>query len=514
MRKWVWLAAAAGLYSATPVVADVPPPSQAAVGVTASNADSDLMADATVAGQKTAAGDAKGAQADLEVLVHGKAFAAASPQAQAYVLAQLTDADGASADYPDAIAHWTTVGDLMPAMKSAGDYWRMMALLTYLGDKNDLAVDAYVQWVGIAPGDIYEFTGDFVGDLVRRARRLPDDHRRYRKLLEALWQVHYEPKDDLFMGENTRLQLFEIRAQAGDDAGARALLATFKRPDTVIALRSDNRYRRLIVDAPGFSDFKAVEDRYIEGLKAANAPGQLRTSVALGYALIDANRLSEALAVLDTAISEAQKTPPAPEEADQVKWLMDTRMRVLRHLGRWDEVVAAEIQARDTALKENLDLVSQKINLGGIYYALGRPKDALAEVADIKPDQASVYGQMSAEEVRACAYAQLGDAKALKASLDLMRTHADEAAGPLRAAMLCADDKDGAAAALIARLDNPDERNAALLGLQTYLSDPHETSFEQQLDARETAVENRPDVKAAIAKYGVIETYPEFSPPH
>lgn len=510
MRKWAWLAMAAGVSLAAPAMgaaaspASPPPP--------AASVDSDLTADAAAARLKAESGDFKGARADLEALIHGKNYALASPKVQAYVLMLVTTAEAEDGAYDDATSHWKAFGELMPTAKTTADYWRMMVALAYPGHAYDLAIDAYIQYVSLAPDKIYDLTGDFVDSLVRHARTLADDRVRYRKLLETLWQVHYEPKDNLFVAEYTRLQLLELLANDGDDARARALLATLNAPGSVIALRSDNRYRRLLADAPGFSDFKAVQNRFIDRLKAMDGPGQLRVQVALGYELNDADRLSEALALLDRAIGDAKKTPPPADQADQVKWLMDTRMRVLRHLGRWDEVVTAEIEARDAALKENRDLVSQKINLGGIYYILGRPKDALAEVADIKPGQASVYGQMSAEEVRACAYAQTGDIKALKASLELMRRHADEAPEPLRAALLCADDEDGVAALLVARLDNPDERNAALVTLQTYLPDPYETAFEQQLDARMAKVNGRPEVKAAIAKYGVIETYPAFSP--
>ena len=69
---------------------------------------------------------------------------------------------------------------------------------------------------------------------------------------------------------------------------------------------------------------------------------------------------------------------------------------------------------------------------------------------------------MAAEEVRACAYAQLNDQSSLAKSLDYIRSHATDGYGPTRSALLCANDLDGLAAITIARLDDPLLRNDTL----------------------------------------------------
>jgi hypothetical protein len=93
-----------------------------------------------------------------------------------------------------------------------------------------------------------------------------------------------------------------------------------------------------------------------------------------------------------------------------------------------------------------------------------------------------------------------------------MRTHNSEAPGLLAAALTCAGDEDGAAALLIGRLDDPDQRNGELVSDQDYLPAPHPTVYDQAVDVHVRNILKRPDVRAAIAKYGVIESYSAFAP--
>jgi hypothetical protein len=90
--------------------------------------------------------------------------------------------------------------------------------------------------------------------------------------------------------------------------------------------------------------------------------------------------------------------------------------------------------------------------------------------------------------------------------------HRDDAAGPLRAALQCADDQDGLAAIIIERLDDPLTRNTELAFVQAYLPEPHPTPYDNVMLDRLHAVLARPDVHAAIARYGVVESYPVFPP--
>ncbi len=202
------------------------------------------------------------------------------------------------------------------------------------------------------------------------------------------------------------------------------------------------------------------------------------------------------------------------DQRENLRWALDYRNRVLWRMGRWDEAIATQAKARDSATASGGDSVSQRINLADLLYLRARPREALGELTGVTNDTASDFGLMEAEEVRACSYAQLGDRERLKTSLDTLRTHRDDAPNPLRAALECADDEDGLAAMIIARLDDPLTRNDELGALQIFLPEPHPTDFEALMNKRLDTVRNRADVRAAIARYGVVETYPIYAPSH
>ncbi len=508
MRKLTWLAAAAFLAAATPAIAlaSTTPPATSDTG------DSKITTTIKAALAKLDAGDVKGAEKDLAALVNDPALAAAPPLNRSQALFLLGLCERLDEHPEAALKHFAAAGDAYPDLRNQA-YWIEVARANYSLEHYAEVGDALANAVTVDPEDANDVSTEFLWVALRELKKLKDGGAHRRQLLEALYQAHYDPNAAPTAGEAMRVDLFELYAEAGEDAKARAMLPTFATPDSVVALRADNRYRRLVVDDPDFKDFAAIQDNNIRHLRNRQAAGSLPVSEALAQALMTANRLPEAMDVVENALRIGDLAPQTgDDEGDTTKWLLDTRTRILEKMGRWDEVEAAQVKARDAALKEGVDLVSQKINLADLYNRLGRPQDALKELGDLHNDGASVYGQMVAEQVRACAYAVLGDKDRLKASLDLMRTHNSEAPGLLATALTCAGDEDGAAALLIARLDDPEQRTGELVSDQDYLPAPHPTVFDQKVDVHVKNILKRPDVRAAIAKYGVIESYPAFSP--
>ena len=508
MRKWVWLAAAAVLAVATPSLADT----GSAMPTSSATDDTAVKAALDTANTRFEAGDIKGAESDLTALIKDPRFHNALPETQADVLWSLAACENRSGASDDALKHMADARTIYPDIRGEA-YWVEVAYIDRRLNRDADLGDALTAAVTSEPERVNAISGSLLFETLRRLKKLKDGDARRRQLLEALAQAHYDPDRAPTDGEALRLQLFKIYVAAGEDAKARALVPTFIAPDTVITLRADNRYRKLVIDDPNFSDFKAVQDSYINGLRSREAAGGAPVAQVLADALMKANRLPEALKVIDDALALGDLAPGARSElGDQAKWLLDSRRRVLELMGRWDEVEAVQIRARDAALKEGRDLVSQRINLADLYNRLGRPQDALKELSTFRPEDASIYGQMVVESVRACAYAGQGDKDRLKASLDTLRAHKDQAPGPVTEAVVCAGDEDGAAALLIARLDDPDQRSHELFDDQDYLPAPHPTAFDQMIDDHMKHILRRPDVQAAVARYGVIESYPAFAP--
>ena len=108
-----------------------------------------------------------------------------------------------------------------------------------------------------------------------------------------------------------------------------------------------------------------------------------------------------------------------------------------------------------------------------------------------------------------CAYVQLKNAAKAGESLQYMKAHARDGVLPLQGALVCAGDADGLAKALIESLEDPERRATTLLGMQTYRDSPApQSAWTKERQAFEHTVWARPDVRAAIDKYGRIESYP------
>ena len=515
MLKPVLLTAVAiGALIAGPVLADghiVKLPAVAPAGQTAK-----ARIDAAAANIDN--GKAAEAAADMRDMIAAPDFATASTsiKASAYFMLALAEED--LKDYAAAYDHLMKVREVVSSPSRY--YWIQLTQVALHLDKDADAVEALTGAINAEPARASELYMPFVGNVVRLSAQLKDGNVARQKLLEALWDAKYTPDNPFWSAQWFWSSLLEIYAAKGMDDKARQIAAVLTDPDLIIGLRVDTRYSRFVAGAPFGGDVAEALDGELAELtaKAAANPGLLAGAQSVGSALLKRNRLPEALAVLDAAIARAEKAtndkPAFTDQDDQLRWLYDTRSRVLAKMGRHEEVLAAQLKARDIALAAKDDTVSQTINLGDIYNSLGRPADALAAVKGIddKGDGASIYGLMSAEEVRACAYAQTGDKAGLARSLAFMEAHADEGYGPYEAALLCADDGDGLAQLIISRLDDPELRNATLVDLQTYLALPHPTPVDAQLAARFETVKARADVQAAVAKYGVIESYPIFPP--
>lgn len=401
--------------------------------------------------------------------------------------------------------------------KLDADYWFLRSDTAALLNKYDESIDAFIVVARSFPSEVSNSQPEYVSGRVRRARELKDDGAKYRQLLEALYEGGYAQGPNRSV-EYLWFDLFEVYVKAGETELARALSNGFTDADSLIQIAMDKRYSgfRTVREA----DITAAYETELKRYRAltTNNPRLLEGPLRVAETLNALNRGAEGLRMLDEVLARidaAPKEAPAFDDLDDYhNWALNERSWLLERLGRYDESEQAMLKARDVALAANDDVVSQKINLGGFYYTQSKPERALQEVADVDPKRASIYGQMSAEEVRACAYAQMGDKVRLKTSLDLMLKNAKEAFAPLRSALLCAGDLDTLAKVVIARLDDPDTRTSVLFSLQTYWPEPNPTPFARTMDTRQAELTARPDVTTAVAKYGYILNIPTLRMPH
>lgn len=420
-----------------------------------------------------------------------------------------------------AYADMARAGDEDPSQRTA-QYWQGLAGLAALADHPEAALDAYTSAIIADPAHVNDLNSGAMSQiwLEARNRGLPRE-----SFLSALWQAGYAPSavGDQLAAQDFWFDLFQLDANRGSDDEARQVLDKIDRPWMVIGIRADKRYRPFVKGNPNLDGATVMVTRYVDTMrKLTDAhPREISAVNELALALMQTDQLPQALKMLDDVLAKVQAapagTPPFDDLQADLRWTLDIRARVLARLGRWDDALAAQQAARDDAARDGNgggtgggDDVSQHINLGDLLYRLQRPREALAEVDRLDKNGTSPVGDMEADEVRACAAAQIGDARLLHATLAFMRKHGDDAPDALRSALECANDQTGLANMVIRRLADPNTRNDELVAVQTYLPDPNPSEYDRTMDARWKAVLARASVHAAIVRYGDIEHYPVF----
>lgn len=461
---------------------------------------------------KLTAQDYPGARLLLNDVVADPAFADLPASVRHGILSTLAMTESMAGDQAAAYDHLVAAG---PATGDATDqmyYGTMMGAAAATGHK-DVATDAFLGLVRVAPTSAQYFEVGFVVQVEREARARDDKGATRKALLEALWTAHYRGPNMYLTPERAWFDLFEIYVADGETDKAHEVMTAFREPTTVIRLRADKRYAPFLVTYPKAGDFKASLEASLAEARALMLahPRDLEGVSALAVRLADAGQLDESLKLADDALAKiaaAPKDKPVyDDQAEQLQWIHMTRATVMQRLGRTEDQVKTQEVARDSAAGSRDD-VSQAINLGDEYYASGRPQDALDAVKNVD-NHVSAYGQMAANEVRACAYKQLGDTAKLAETMAYMKAHSEDGYSPYRSALLCTGDADGMAANLIERLDNPVTRNETLTWMQGYLSEPSTEFYKQEEQVAKTAC-SRPEVQAAVAKYGNVEFYPMY----
>jgi hypothetical protein len=423
--------------------------------------------------------------------------------------------DALLVSHDDAQAHAIAVR--LTAMADAdGQAWR----LRFGAASSDDQAEELLCLVQIAdkwPDQLATISESYIARAIGRASGAPTLADARFQLLQGLWADHWPGAQSTFAPDDVWSALVDAYLAHGQSDRAAEVAAAITDPRVLIGLRADRRYDALKASTGDSLDIAKAQSRHLEALKAIAAahPNQLAPVNDVLAELVGQSRIDEAASVLvavDARIkAETPKQPAYEDEADQRNWIEDQRSTLLLLRGHEDAAVAAETHAASLPESGGPN-VSQAINLGDLLIGLNRPKAALAAVAGLTDDHSSPYGRMQAWNVRACAYAELKDDAAYQAELKKMRDHVADSPSALEQVLLCADDLDGAATLLIARLNNADQRQDALREVQLYLRPPHEPAQNADMDRREQEVAQRPAVKAAIDAVGHVLTVPRLGP--
>jgi tetratricopeptide (TPR) repeat protein len=397
--------------------------------------------------------------------------------------------------YPDAKAeHWV----LRASMASWIDNWADAGLSITTVAKD---------WPAALP-DIGDETIQWTALKMSRDKKLAADRlEMLNALFAAKFQLewHIEPAD---LWRDLSLDAL----QRNDLARAREVLKRIDDPGSLVRMRIDRRFDTLVKAEPKAFNVPAAAQARVRRLRReidAN-PRRLGPVVQYMYALFTVGSYAEVISLADRVVSRNSNAPadkPAYEDlADTINWIYDLKSQALRALGRWDAALGMQEEARRQRENSN-DKVSQAINLGYSYNLRDRPEDALKSLDGIDWARSlSGYGRMQLQHVRLRAYLQLGNRAEAEKVFVYLRENRVDAPDTWQDALLDWGDLDGAAAHYIARLRDPEQREAALYAAQSFKPLPRLPRDAENV-AHWQALLNRPDVVAAISEVGRREQF-------
>jgi tetratricopeptide (TPR) repeat protein len=387
------------------------------------------------------------------------------------------------------------------------DFYRL-ALVERGLDHHDAAVTALTQLVTRWPELANNLDSMVLGPLALRSDAKQDTRV---KLVQALFDANYTR--NALGADEFWYELAAARLDRGEHDAARLVIARITDPTALIKLRVDQRFDPLVDrDDPHF-DVGLAAQAQMDDLRtrALLDPTRVDLLMQLSYAMLAMGQHEDMIAMADAALpATAGKMEKASlfESVEDRVWLMNNRTIALRRVGRIDEALAQMKYASTQGEgEERAPNVSQILNLGSFYCALGRPREALEAILAV--GNMSGYGKMVHSMVKLRAYRQLGRQREANKELGYLRTHREDSQQIYMRALLEMDHMEEAAATYIALLDDPDTRADALLQAQAFKA-PAPLPGNQAGETRWHQLLDRSDVSAAIARVGRIEQYPIY----
>jgi hypothetical protein len=356
------------------------------------------------------------------------------------------------------------------------------------------------------PDRIPEINAEYILRTIEGAGLLPGGEAL--PLLQALYAAHWKLKGDLEPSGAWR-ELVLLLVEKGRVSEAVEVSGHISNVYALIAMRADRRFDAVVAADPAQFDIEVAAERELQELQAASekTPDSLQIKCFLIRDLLLLQHYQAALAASDALLLDIRSTNyPRKLYWDYDKlstWFFNLRSAALERVGRWDEAVA-QLVAAALLQEDGHGNVSQLINLGELYSALGRPNDALTAIGRVESTSAS--GAMEMESIRLGAAFQVGDSKQVARSLEYLGAHRIDAPATYEDALIVVDQPDRAAQVLIGRLLDEAQRRKALLSVQTYAPTPG-TPLEMLWHSRRRAIIARSDVQAAIKKVGRVESY-------
>lgn len=428
-------------------------------------------------------------------IIDGKSAPTIPPKTKASIYNVVVPCEVEKGDRKSALAH-AQAGTLLN--DSSNYLWRYrlwLALELKMFEEAVVTVEAMTRGRGAALNNV---PIQWLYSISRQLLDPPNPELRER-LLKVVTDPSYMPDAPDETVDGFRYSYATILAERGDKDAASAQIGQIENPDSLIDLSLDPRTRALL---PADFDVRAVTEKKLRVLQQKFVEHPRRLSFVNDAAMLmrRLGRYQDSLTLL-RSVEGKIADPKQWEDADQIVWWWDGVARTLASLDRYAEAVAAFRKGAELNEGSTVN-VSQVINLSTAQLVFGHPADALVTLAafDDPARKGSPYGEMQMRLTRGCARYLVGHQQA-QADLEYMVAHERDAPAALTGLFLCRGDLDGAAASMIRRLDNPDQRVSALQELSDF--DPPPVQRPTNPYSRLWPdLKARPDVKAAVARAG------------
>ncbi|SMF64155.1 hypothetical protein SAMN06295910_1169 [Allosphingosinicella indica] len=389
-----------------------------------------------------------------------------------------------------------------------------LAFMLYsFSDRPGPAADYLVRLIEINPDAALQVDDYSVSNLMSRLSDA-NDRRRLARLSEKLLEIGWM-SDDLAQRATLATAVIEGRMDAGDVAGARALVETVAVPGKLYTMLSDRRYEALWPDIERWAGpqlgrlwqpyLRAAEGRW----RASNNADAAKD---YGDALLDAGHYD---AILRDLLPLTQRKID-PKDDDGLIFLVPSIAAALARADRWDDIEA--LYQRMLAIWP-LGGETNALNLSGnraVYlFRAGKADAARQEI-----DRTIVEALRRREEVgagalaamalhRACILQKLGETEEALKARDII--------GPSRRVMiadlmLCLDRPNDARDALIMALEDPAQRASAINFVQPGDFSPNDGMAGRTIRARQ-ALARDPALLREVAKYGRVLDFELKAPP-
>lgn len=325
------------------------------------------------------------------------------------------------------------------------------------------------------------------------------------RFLRVVTASGFDPDEPMVSKDGFRERLIRILHARGDRAGVATLVGQIETTSPLIRLSLHPDFAGML---PAGFDPRAAAQRELQQVRATmlRYPRHLAPILRAATLLRALGQPTDALAMLESAQADGRQLADYVDADEKTPWWWDSLGSTHMMLGNADATLAAYREGGKTN-EDGQPNVSQVINMAGVQNRIGRFADALktlpAEGADFP---VSPFGAMQIRLVRVCANAALGNAPAVATDRAAIEANSKDDPESLRDLYLCIGDIDAAAKAVIAELDNPDQRVATLLDFSDYDAPPASEPL-PVTHARWIALKQRTDVQAALKTAGGVRRF-------